>query len=160
MKFIVKIYDWCVFFVEGETKDMENKLKSLGVKMTKCHPCHEENLGVIFNVRIETQIMCKGHNPKAAKQASSDVLEYIRKTYGEELHRTFMNMREFEMAFEHSFRQIPHFSDAVTIFVESDEKYQPKPGECIIPREYCPISSIYEEDFWECMRKLAGLTKE
>lgn len=155
-KYIITIYDWCVFFVQGSFDELEQVLNSIGVTICDCQECCYENLGVLFDKQIYTKTYCCGNNNEATQKALSDIKEYFCSSFDRKTANRLMQLEGFESAVQHYFKQIPFYSNVVKIYAESDNKYQPKPNECIFPRKYDPINSIDKKDFWEYMWRFAG----
>lgn len=158
-KFIIKVHEWCVFFVEGTMQDLESKLRSMGITMQDSCSCSYKNHGVLFDTCINTKTLCEGYDPDATQKALSDVQKYLTESFDEKFSKEIFNLCGFREAFSNYFKNIPHYSNIVKILVESDEKYQPRPNECISPRKYKEINSIDEEYFWDCMWQFASLIK-
>lgn len=160
-KFIIKIKDNCIFFVEGEMCDLEERLNSLGISLdeSKNCSCRESNLGILFDLCLGTKTMCMGHNQVETEKALSDIKQYLTNQYGVELAKRVSCSSDIQSAINYHFMNIPHYTDIVKIYVESDETYTPKTNGYIIPRKYGEITDIKEDEFWYFMRSFAGKYK-
>lgn len=160
-KFIIKIKDNCVFFVEGEIRNLEERLNSLGITIdeSKNCSCRESNLGVLFDLCLGTKTLCMGYNQVETEKALSDIKQYLTNQYGTKLAKRVSYSSAVQSAISYHFMNTAHYTDIVKIYVESDEIYTPKPNEYIIPRKYGKITDIKEDEFWYFMSAFAGKTK-
>lgn len=160
-KFIIKIKDSCVFFVEGELRDLEERLNSLGITIdeSKRSSCRELNLGILFDFCLGTKTLCVGRNQVETEKALSDIKQYLTNQYGVELAKRVSYSKDVQSAVSYHFMNTAHYTDIVKIYIESDEVYTPKTNEYIIPRKYGKITDIKEDEFWHFMRSLAGKYK-
>lgn len=160
-KFIIKIKDNCVFFVEGEMRDLEERLNSLGITIdeSKNCSCRELNLGILFDLCLGTKTLCMGHNQAETEKVLSDINQYLANRYGAELAKRVSCCRDVQSAVSYHIMNTPHYTDIVKIYVESDEIYIPKTNEYIIPRKYGKMTDIKEDEFWYFMKSFAGKYK-
>lgn len=156
MKFIIKVHNWCVAFVEGDIRDLKNKLAEFGCEFDTKKPCKEENLGVHFDEVITTKLKCIGRDDKLEDLIAESIRDAIvNKTQSLKLAENLLDSFDFQriVGYYCEYRNI--ISNVVSIYcsTKGKEDYNPAPGHYICPREYDSIDGITEEDFWHCLRK-------
>lgn len=156
-KFIIKINEWCIYWVKGEIEDLINKLKSIGIEVIgEQHSCRFVHLDILFDSYINTKTMCLGNNYDGTEKALKDIKSFLASNYSKRLSEEVYGCYDLRRCVSDYFREVPHFSDVVRIYVESDEKYEIPPNTLIIPTDYESIDNIDKEDFWYYMEQLVG----
>lgn len=61
-KFIIRIKEWCIYWVEGSLDELKAKLGELGIKVVGDEPIDFVSLGLHFGKRIKTECRCIGYD--------------------------------------------------------------------------------------------------
>ena len=152
MKFIIKVGDWCEYFVEGDIKELQNKFAQFGCTFTGKKSCNEENLGVHFSEVITTELKCRGFDKKLCDSTFQSITDVLIDKLGND--GLVVKALENNWGFTTYIRSLCDNRDIVTdlisVFCSDGENYD-VPDTIIIPRDYDSINAIEEDDFWNCL---------
>ena len=148
-KFIIRIDEWCVAFVEGTYKQLEAMLAHAGITITETVHIHEmENLGVYFDKEIHTEALALGVDFDLMEKVFQEIKSVFDKHGLPFAKGTAGFQEDVKMELRHVCDGRPIKYYGVNILVANGkENYNPKPGHYSIPRDYDELSSVSVDEF-------------
>lgn len=148
-KFIIRIDEWCVAFVEGTYKQLEAMLAHAGITITETvHIPEMENLGVYFDKEIHTEAPALGMDFDLMEKVFQEIKSVFDKHNLPFTNGTAGFQEDVKMELRHVCDGLPIKYHGVNILMANGkENHNPKPGHYICPRDYDELSSVSVDEF-------------